>query len=412
MVESPEEFFDRQRSLAGALALYFDGFAAKLVEDGYSWLTTREQIRLVGGLGRWLAARQLRASDLDEATIDGFLRFRRRRGRVARSNGATLLALLEHLRQEAIVPAAVTPNIESTPIERVKRAFEQFLEQERGLSRAAQKNYLSEVDRFLSAKFAKGRFNPAALRAADVTGFVGAEAHRIGPARAKMLVTALRSFLRWLYSRGAIAADLSSVVPTVADWRLATLPKSIPTKDVELLLARCSRSSDIGRRNYAILLLLARLGLRACEIVAMELDDIDWHAGEIMIRGKGGRRSRLPLPQDAGAALSSYLCRGRANCATRRVFVRSRAPFRGFASSVAISCIVRRALAHAGLHPARTGAHVLRHSLAVTMLKRGASLAEIGEILRHRHPDTTALYAKVDLVVLRKLAPVWPGAAA
>jgi len=165
----------------------------------------------------------------------------------------------------------------------------------------------------------------------------------------------------------------------------------------------------VGERNYAILLLLARLGLRAGEIVAMTLDNIDWEAGELTVRGKGGRQARLPLPRDVGEALANYLRHGRPQCSSRCVFIRARAPCRGFANSAAITTIVERAIGRAGLKPPSRGAHVLRHSLATAMLRKGASLAEIGEVLRHRHADTTAIYAKVDLDALRTIAQPWPG---
>jgi len=200
-------------------------------------------------------------------------------------------------------------------------------------------------------------------------------------------------------------------VPRVADWRLATLPKSITSDQVERLLEACDRRNAVGRRDYAILLMLARLGLRAGEIVAMDLEDLDWDTGELVVRGKGGRRDRLPLPRDVGAAVAAYLRLGRPTCSTRRVFIRMRAPLRGFANSIAICTIVERALTRAELDPPRKGAHLLRHTLACTMLRGGASLAEIGEILRHRSPDTTAIYAKVDVTALRALAPAWPRSA-
>jgi site-specific recombinase XerD len=221
-------------------------------------------------------------------------------------------------------------------------------------------------------------------------------------------VPALRVFLRWIHQRGTTARSLAGCVPAVAASRLATVPKSLPGEQVESLLQRCDRSTLIGRRDYAILLLLARLGLRAGDVVAMELDDLDWEGGELLVRGKGGRQDRLPLPRKVGAAVAAYLRHGRPRCSTRRVFVRARAPHRGFCSSVAVSNIVQRGLERAGIEPPRKGAHTLRHALACTMLRRGASLAEIGQILRHRSPDTTAIYAKVDIAALRRLALAWP----
>lgn len=245
------------------------------------------------------------------------------------------------------------------------------------------------------------------LRASDVTQFITNEA-RTRPMSMAVIVPALRAFLRWLSQRGDTEVNLAGCVPAVAQWHLATLPKSLPTKDVERMLQRCVRTTVVGRRDYAILLLLARLGLRAGEVVAMDLDDIDWEHGELLVRSKGGRQDGLPLPRDVGSAVAAYLRRGRPSCLSRRVFVRARAPHQGFVSSVAICDIVKRGLKRAGLNPPRKGAHTLRHALACTMLHHGASLAEIGQILRHRSPDTTAIYAKVDLVSLRALAPLWP----
>jgi site-specific recombinase XerD len=223
-----------------------------------------------------------------------------------------------------------------------------------------------------------------------------------------VIVPALRVFLRWLQQRGDTETGLRGCVPAVAAWQLATLPKALPTEHVKRLLQHCSRETAVGRRDYAMLLLLARLGLRAGELVSMELDDINWDSGDLVVRSKGGREDRLPLPRDVGAAVAAYLRNGRPSCSTRRLFVRARAPHRGFVSSVAICDIVKRGLKRAGLTPPRKGAHTLRHALACTMLRHGASLAEIGQILRHRSPDTTAIYAKVDLGALRALAQAWP----
>jgi integrase len=192
---------------------------------------------------------------------------------------------------------------------------------------------------------------------------------------------------------------------------MASLPRALSSNEVERLLAHCDRHTAEGRRDWAILLLLARLGLRAGEVVGLMLDDLDWERGELCIRASGGNSDRLPIPQDVGAALADYLRCLRPACSCRQVFVRMRAPHRGFASSVAICCIVRRALERAGLDPPHKGAHLLRHSVATHMLRQGASLAEIGELLRHRNQQTTMIYAKVDLDLLRPLALPWPGGA-
>jgi integrase len=198
-------------------------------------------------------------------------------------------------------------------------------------------------------------------------------------------------------------------VPVIANWRLSTLPKGLEPEQVEQVIQAFDLRTAVSRRNYAIILLLARLGLRAGEVVALTLEDLDWKSGTLVVRGKGPRRDQMPLPLDVGKALVAYLRDGRPSCTTRRVFVRAKAPHRGFASSAAICSIVHRALTRAGLEPPRKGAHIFRHALASRMLQHGASLAETGDVLRHRRPDTTMIYIKVDLVSLRPLARAWPG---
>lgn len=204
---------------------------------------------------------------------------------------------------------------------------------------------------------------------------------------------------------------MAGCVPAVALWSLSTVPKFLPAGAVQRLLTRCERKSPHGKRNYAILLLLARLGLRACEVVALNLSDIDWKNRGITVRGKGGRRAQLPLPVDVGEALALYIRSGRPCCKCARVFVRHRAPIRGLAYSGALSSIVRRALIRAGIDSARKGAHLFRHTLATDLLRQGSSLEDIGKVLRHQSPNTTAVYAKVDLTMLRTLALPWPGGA-
>jgi integrase len=223
------------------------------------------------------------------------------------------------------------------------------------------------------------------------------------------MVTALRSFFRYLLHRGEVRTDLAACVPTVPRWSFSVLPKFLSTEAVKRVLKNCNRQTPIGRRNYAILLLLARLGLRAGEVVALGLDDIDWKEGLIAIHGKGGKSVLLPMPVDVGEAIADYLRRDRPRCSVRRVFIRARAPFIGFRNSLAISTLAMRALKQAGVESAHTGAHVFRHSLATRLLREGCSLDEIGELLRHQSPNTTAIYAKVDVAALRTLALPWPG---
>ena len=222
------------------------------------------------------------------------------------------------------------------------------------------------------------------------------------------MTTAFRSFFRFLFQKGELQTDLAASVPTVADWRLSTVPKFLTSEEVERVLKACDRRTVTGRRDYTILLLLARLGLRAGEVVALQLEDINWRAGEILVRGKGLLHDKMPLPADVGEALASYLRRDRPSCPIRRVFVCTKAPRRGFAGPSTLTTIVRRALDRAHLHPEFKGAHLFRHSLATSMLRSGATLGEIGEVLRHRALNTTEIYAKVDFDGLRSLAHSWP----
>jgi len=220
----------------------------------------------------------------------------------------------------------------------------------------------------------------------------------------------MRSFLRYLHHKGLNDGNLAVAVPKVARWSLAALPKHLSAVNVQRVLDSCDRRTPWGRRNYAILLLLARLGLRAGEVIGLNLEDLDWENTCLTVRGKG-KSGQLPLPADVARAIARYLRHDRPRCACRRVFIRHVAPHTGLSKATAVSKIVLCALRNAGVESARKGAHLLRHSLATDMLRRGASLDEIGEILRHKSPDTTAIYAKVDVGALRSLAIAWPGGA-
>jgi site-specific recombinase XerD len=242
----------------------------------------------------------------------------------------------------------------------------------------------------------------------DIDRFFIRHAREQTPKTAQLMVSAIRSFLRFLFRYKETKCDLSKAVPTVAAWRLSEVPKYIKPEEVESLLQSCDQTTSVGRRNYAILLLIARLGLRAGEIVALKLDDINWRAAELTVQGKGQICDRLPLPQSVGEALAVYLKNDRPKCSTRRVFVRARAPYRGFKGSSTVSTIVRRAVEKSGINTPSKGTHLLRHSLATNMLRKGASMTEIGELLRHRSPNSTEIYAKVDIEGLRSIVRIWP----
>jgi site-specific recombinase XerD len=317
--------------------------------------------------------------------------------------------LLAMLRGLAVIPPAAMPRL--SPAGQLTKNYERFLVKERALSWQTVAAWTPFVGRFLTEKFADGPLDLTGLTAPDVTGFIQRYARRHGSSYTRKLVVSLRSFLRYLRYKGLNDVDLAKAVPRVARWSLSTLPKHLPAAQVQRVLDCCERRTALGRRNYAILLLLARLGLRAGEVIGLTLDDLDWENSRITVRGKGGRSAQLPLPADVGRAIARYLRQDRPRCSSRSVFIRDYAPLSGFNYASAVAKIVFCALRKAGVVSARKGAHLLRHSLATDMLRHGASLDEIGEILRHKSPDSTAIYAKVDVGALRALALAWPGGA-
>jgi integrase/recombinase XerD len=391
----------------GRLAAHLDGFAALLADQGYDPVTIRQKDGLLEGFSLWMEEHDVQLNALGRDHAGQFLAGRRRR--VRRGDAWTIWQLIEYLRDFGCIPRPARI-VSSTAEGELVSTFGGFLRSERGLSPATLANYLPIVRGFLDEQFGGKPLHFDDLRVIDIHRFIVQQARAGSRGRAKLVVTALRSFLRFLQQRGLLATDLAAAVPGVAGWRLAHLPKTLPAEQVELLLASCDRETPAGRRDYAVLMLLARLGLRGGEVSAMTLDDLDWERGEIVVHGKGQRLARLPLPADVGSALVDYLRQDRPACSTRRVFVRTRAPRRGFISPAAICCIVRRALKRASLTPKFKGAHLLRHSLATDLLRRGASLVEIGQLLRHSQPNTTQIYAKVDIKALRTIGLPWPGA--
>jgi site-specific recombinase XerD len=398
--------FDTQ---LGPWAGCLNAYTTLIKERGYSSGSVQTQVQLIRCFSQWLRKGNIETYALDEIIVERFLRRHQNAGSVRRGEAATLYRLLQVLRDQGATRRPKKPPL--SPRQRLTTNYRRYLLEERGLTQATVVNNVSFIEKFLFARFQRSPCKLSQLRARDVTDFVRCQAHKLSPGRAQLLVTALRSFLRFLRHRGKITTDLHACVPTVARWSFATLPKFLPAGTVQRVLERNNRPTSIGRRDYAILLLLARLGLRACEIVALNLEDIDWENARITIRSKGGRWAQLPLPTDVGEALALYLRHGRPSCSCRRVFIRDRAPRIGFANSIAVSTLVMRALARAGVDSARKGAHLFRHSLATEMIRQGASLDEIGELLRHQSPNTTAIYAKVDLPALRPLALPWPGGA-
>ena len=398
------------RYRCGPIGPHLDGFAALLSQQGYSKQVGMQKIRVASLLSRWLARGRLGIRQLDEQRIADFSTTERRVLRRQRQVQHTLNQLLQYFRRSKIIPEPRLPRVEKLS-DLLMLDYQRFLIQERGLSQATLNNYLPVARRVLAKASGGNRLGVSKLTAKDIQRFILRESSKFSPKCLQLMASALRSFLGFLHLRGQIALPLGASIPSVAAWRLSELPKCLEAEQVRRLVKSCARNSPCGRRDFAAVLLLARLGLRAGELVHLSLEDIDWSAGTVLIRGKSSREERLPLPPDVGRALASYLKNGRPRCSSRCVFIRMKAPHVGFSSSVAICNIVRRALIRTGLEPEHKGAHLLRHSLAVQMLRGGASLTQIGQILRHQLPQTTEIYAKVDLTALRAIAQPWPGGA-
>lgn len=405
-----KQFFKDQQTLqrlqSGPLEPYLGMFVKQLSDQGYSWKTGRAQIRVIHNFGQWLELNDINVRDIMPEHLGTYLGYRLRKWRPGSSDARALNHLLNILRQEGVI--AERPPTTQQPFEWLSNEFSCYLEKERGLGTSSIVSYVPIVERFLAHRFRDLEVDVSTFCATDVIDFVQSEALRLSRKSAKLVTVAMRSFLQFLRYQGYTDMNLDAAVPTVANWSMATIPKSFPTKLIKTVLSHCDRNTVVGRRDFAILLLLARLGLRAGEIVRLALEDIDWSSGCITITGKG-QCSQLPLPIEVGEAIADYL-QTRTPCSSnRRVFLSSCAPVKGFKGSASVSAIVRRALARAGIDSLRKGAHQFRHSLATEMLRRGSSLSEIGELLRHRSPQVTTIYAKVDLVPLRKLALAWPG---
>jgi site-specific recombinase XerD len=413
VMQTPFSYFFNERIDPRTLAALTDAplagdlraYAQWLHDQGYALQTGQLQLRVLGQFNRWLKRKGLATDQIDSATVERYVYCRRKAGKLRRGDAAALSRLLGMLW-----PGQVTkPSPPPSACQLALQQFQHSLRQERGLAEATIKRLTSVVRAFVAEYLRTDSADFRHLSPSDITGFVQRQAERITTKSAPTVVTALRAFLRYLLHRGAIDRDLAACVPTIETWSASGVPKFLPAEQIQRVLDRCDRNTALGKRDYAILLLLARLGLRAGEVVALTLEDLDWEAGLITVQGKGKRVAQLPLPVEVGTALADYLRHARPACASRRVFIRHKAPLVGFANSIAICSLVDRALERAGVASTYRGSHLFRHSLATQMLKHGASLGEIGVLLRHRRPDTTTIYAKVDLTSLRAIALPWPG---
>jgi integrase/recombinase XerD len=393
--------------VTGPLAPYADSFAAAPAAQGYTPLSVRSQVELLAHVSRWLAANGLGAEGLTTARVDKFLAVRRATGYTHLLSRRGMGPLLAHLDGAGVLPAP-KPERPVSAMEILLADYERFLLQERGFTTSTAQRYVGFARRFLGwcSTGANGVLDLEGVAAREISEFVLQECSRRTVGSAKCAVTRLRCLLRFLHVGGYTPASLVSAVPPAPSSRLASLPRGVAPGQVVRLLASCDRRTAIGRRDFAILTLLVRLGLRCAEVAALELDDVDWRAGEVVVRGKGRREDRLPVPVDVGEALVGWLCRGRPNCACSKVFTRLLAPHRGLTPG-GVSSVVTTAATRAGLPPIT--AHRLRHTAATEMLRAGAALPAVGQVLRHHSLVSTALYAKVDHRALAQLASPWPG---
>jgi len=400
--------YPTQINVYGPLEAFASGFATELRRQGYTANSASLLMNLMTHVSRWLVNQGLDVDGLVTDEVERFFVARRAAGYVNHRTSKALQPMLLYLRGLGVVPAPPPPSPDG-PVDVVLERFRCYLTIERGLARGTVRGYVEAVRPFLRSRILPGgtELDLVHLNAADITAFVVARCAQQSPGAASMTVTALRSLLGYLYVEGWIKQSLVWAVPTVPGRCLIGLPKGLSPEELRRLLAACDRRTRSGRRDFAILNLLARLGLRVGEVAALQLDDIGWRVGEIAVHGKGQSVDRLPLPTDVGEALVAYIRRGRpATAEGRSVFVRIRAPHRAL-KPASVGAVVLAAARRAGLphiHP-----HRLRHTVATELLRAGASLPEIGQLLRHRRVLSTAIYAKVDREALRAIARPWPG---
>jgi len=396
--------------VAGPLAAHVEELRGELARLGYTPGSAELQMRLIGRVSRWLADERLAGGDLTSDQVERMVTaWRREAAPGARVPTArSLVALLGYLRRAGVLGA--DPPVPSTPLDALLADYYGHLVRDRGLAARTIGRYQVTARRFLEwRRAAVGDVTGiAGLTGGDVTSFLLGECTRLSVGSAKGRVAELRSLLRFLHLRGLTATCVASSVPPVAGWKDQRLVQTLSAGEVAAIIDSCDTSTAIGARDFAVLLGLARLGLRAAEVAGLRLDDFDWRAGEISVRGKGARVDRLPLPHEVGDAIAVYLTRWRPRVDCRTLFLTCYAPWRQMHTNT-VTRIVRFACKRAGVAP--VSAHRLRDALASELLRRGSTLQDIAQVLRHRDLATTAAYAKVDREALRELAATWPGAA-
>jgi integrase/recombinase XerD len=398
---------------AGPLASHLGPFVRSLIDQQYAASVIYIKARHALAFDRWLAEHRVVLTDIGEVHIERYQRRSRRQHRricteTRRRERSEVMQLLQFLRSHDACPAA---RIETTAADDLAALYGQHLRDQQGLATSTIERYQTVARQFLDQRFGRGAADLRSLCAGDVVAFVQRQTQSLQPPALKCVVNALRSFLRYAQYRGEAISPLAAAVPAVAAWTTTpAVPKAISPEHAQRAIDSCDLSTGGGLRDRAVLLLLARLGLRAHEIIALQFEDCDWDSGSLRVRGKSGREQLLPMPAGVGAAIAAYLQRGRPVSKDRHLFLRSIAPIHGLMpGSDAIGTIVRHALQRAQADAPHRGSHQFRHALAVRMLQGGASLNEIGEVLRHQSPQTTSIYARVDIGALRSLALSWPG---
>jgi len=393
--------------VVGPLMPFEPALLSYLADGGYTARSVVEATRAMARLSGWMEATQRTTAELTPRAVAVFLAARRRRCGSEAMTRRGLGAVLRFLHDRGVVPGEDL--VDANAAEALLAEYRRWLTTERSLAAESVRCYANQASKFLAELADPLAASLAGLDAATVTEIMVRHSIRSASVwSAKAFVTAVRSLLRFLHVQGLIPVPLTGAVPTVAGWRLSSLPRGLRGGDVDALLAAHDTATPVGRRDHAVLTVLARLGLRGAEVAALRLADVDWRGGQIVVRGKGSRVERLPLPAEIGQAIAAYLTDGRPTCACASVFVTARAPYRSL-SAMAVRAIMGRACQRAGLP--RLGAHRLRHTLATDLLRAGSPLAEVGQVLRHRSQLSTAIYAKVDHDTLRTLARPWPGGA-
>ena len=394
-----------QVRVRGPLAPFAALYEEKLKEHGFTPVSVVKELRQLADFSRWLEDRGVPLTRLNNGAVAQFVAVRRVEVGGAASSSASLALLLDSLRDAGVMDEEHGP-AEAPGVEAVLVRFERYLVGERGIAARTAGDYVSRARRFVAVQAPSGELR--SLLAKDVTAAVLAEATRVSVGGVQAFVASLRAFLRFCFLEGLTGTDLSGAALHMTGRRRSSLPRGTSASEAVALLGSCDRRTALGRRDYAVILALLRLGLRAGEVAALSLEDFDWRSGEVVVHGKGGRLDRLPLPADVGEAIAGYLARGRPRCPRREVILRAAAPLKGLGSS-GVSCIVRRACERAGIAP--FGAHRLRHGLACEMVAAGVPVPAIGAVLRHKSVTSTANYARVDIERLREVALPWPGGA-